>query len=114
MAQVALNSAPGSTDNLLITTSPEIIAELFKVSKLFTINSPENSPSISALLHSTLPFILPDLPITTRPIVFIVPSTFPSILKSPSEIISPTNEVFFPMIFLSDTCGCFSFFSEKV
>ena len=80
MEHIALKVAPGSTDNLFIKISPLITAVLFNDNKSLTSNFPENVPSISALEHSTLPFIIPSTPIIMRPDVFMVPSTVPSIL----------------------------------
>ena len=47
-------------------------------------------PDMSALEQLNFPVIFPDLPTTTFPVVVILPSTLPSILKSALEIISPT------------------------
>ena len=56
----------------------------------------------------------PSWPITTLPEVLILPSTLPSILKSPSELISPTKEVFFPTMLRSNTWFGLYFFSENI
>ena len=54
------------------------------------INFPENLPSKSAFSPCNVPLIKPDLPITTLPEVFTLPSTVPSILNGPSLAMSPT------------------------
>ena len=100
-----MKDAPGSTDSFPITTSPEISAVVLIVKVLDTNNSPENFPSISALAASTFPLISPSAPIITLPLVINVPSKVPSILKSPSDLISPTIVVFLATTFLSITLG---------
>ena len=58
----------------------------FIVNVFDTKSSPENLPSISALVASTFPLIKPLVPIITLPSVVRVPSKLPSILKSPSDL----------------------------
>lgn len=70
-----------------------ITAELFNESSSLAKRIPLKEPSISALAHSILPIIEPDLPITTFPVVFTVPSNLPSTLKSDSEVTSPLIKV---------------------
>jgi hypothetical protein len=82
---VALKKAPASTISLDIITSPSVLLEVFRVNVSFTSKLPENTPSKSAFLQMTLPFILPSFPITTLPEVEIEPSNTPSILKSDSD-----------------------------
>ena len=81
----ALKKAPASTISLEIITSPSVLLEDFRVNVSFTSKLPEKTPSKSAFLQMTLPFILPSFPITTFPEVEIEPSYMPSILKSDSD-----------------------------
>ena len=55
MAQVALNTAPGSTDSLPMTTSPLMSAVVLSERIWSTINFPEKVPSISAFVQSMVP-----------------------------------------------------------
>ncbi len=48
ISQVALNTAPGSTDNLLVFTLPSMRAVFLMLSKSFTSNSPVITPKTSA------------------------------------------------------------------
>jgi len=89
MTQVALNSAPGSTDNLPQTTSPCIIAFDFIFNISDTCILPSNFPSISAFLQIISPITLPAGPITIFPFDWKFPVNSPSNLKSACDTIVP-------------------------
>jgi len=79
---LASTFAPDSTANLPATTSPSILAEDFNDKIPETSKLPLIVPAISEFSQTIFPETTPSSPITTFPEVEIVPSTFPSILKS--------------------------------
>ena len=87
---VASTCAPSSTESLAVVMSPWMydsdINERVSEIRICPLIEPETS----ALEQLNFPVIFPDLPTTTFPVVVILPSTLPSILKSALEIISPT------------------------
>ena len=89
MLHVALKIAPGSTESFQTNTSPLILAELRRVSSLDTLRFPVKLPAISAFSQERFPLTTPFFPSTTLEGVVTVPSTKPSILKNPLEVMSP-------------------------
>ena len=90
--------APDSTASFPATTSPSTLAEDFSDNIPETSKLPFINPAISEFEHVIFPKTTPFSPTTTLPVVVIVPSTFPSILKSALEVMSPTTFVVFSII----------------
>ena len=87
----ALKTAPDSTINFDITTSPCTSPVDLIDKRSWTWIVPLKLPSISAEEQTIVPSIFPFFPITTFPFVSILPSKEPSILKSDSEVKFPVK-----------------------
>ena len=72
MEHLALKITPACTINLLILTSPSIIAVDFKFRASFTSIFPLILPSMSAFKHFMLPSMTPSFPTTTFPDVVLI------------------------------------------
>ena len=88
--QVPLNSAPGSTIRVFVSTSPWILPLVRNDNCWWHLILPSSKPKISAFWQSIDPLTRPASPITTLPLQFKSPSIIPSIRKSLSAVIVPT------------------------